>query len=67
MSIKPYYRVAESRKEAMASIDLMLERFTRIRFEEESRNGLVIVAAIYGKIVDGKEGLRGDFKKFFQR
>ena len=38
----------------MASIDLMLERFTRIRFEEESRNGLVIVAAIYGKIVDGK-------------
>jgi len=49
-------RVAESRKEAMASIDLMLERFTRIRFEEESRNGLVIVAAIYGKIVDDISG-----------
>ena len=47
-------RVAESRKEAMASIDLMLERFSRIRSEEQSKNGLVIVAAIYGKVVDGK-------------
>ena len=38
----------------MASIDLMLERFSRIRLEETSRNGLVIIAAIYGKVVDGK-------------
>ena len=47
------YRVAESRKEAMASIDLMLERYSRIRSEEVSRGGLVIIAAVYGKIVDG--------------
>jgi len=49
-------RVAESRKEAMASIDLMLERFSRIRSEEQSKNGLVIVAAIYGKVVDDISG-----------
>ena len=48
----------------MASIDLMLERFTRIRFEEESRNGLVIVAAIYGKIVDGKIDLACKYSKY---
>ena len=37
----------------MASIDLMLERFRRIRSEEATRNGLLIVAAVYGKIIDG--------------
>ena len=46
-------RVAESRKEANASIDLMLERFRRIRSEEAAKNGLVIVAAVYGKLVEG--------------
>ena len=37
----------------MANIDLMLERFRRIRSEEATRNGLLIVAAVYGKIIDG--------------
>ena len=50
-------RVAESRKEAMASIDLMLERFRRIRSEEATRNGLLIVAAVYGKIIEGMKRL----------
>ena len=38
----------------MASIDLMLERYCRIRSEEASKNGLVIIVAVYGKIIDGK-------------
>ena len=37
----------------MASIDLMIERYSRIRQEEESKNGLIILAAVYGKIIDG--------------
>eukprot|EP00095_Tigriopus_kingsejongensis_P005439 maker-scaffold224_size251237-snap-gene-0.18 protein:Tk05439 transcript:maker-scaffold224_size251237-snap-gene-0.18-mRNA-1 annotation:"-like protein subfamily c member 11" len=43
-------RVAESRREAEVSVDLMRERFNRIRAEEESKNGLVILLALYGKI-----------------
>lgn len=49
-------RVAERRKEAMASMELMLERYSRIRFEEASRNGLIILAAVYGKLVDDVTG-----------
>jgi len=45
-------KVAEARKEAAASIDLMRERFNRIRHDEASRGGLVIVAAVYGKLLD---------------
>ncbi len=37
----------------MASIDLMIERYSRIRQEEESKNGLIILGAVYGKIIDG--------------
>ena len=37
----------------MASIDLMIERYSRIRQEEESKNGLIILAAVYGKMIDG--------------
>jgi DnaJ family protein C protein 11 len=46
-------RVAEARKEAMASIDLMKERFNRIRQDEMTKGGLVVVAAIYGKLING--------------
>ena len=45
------FRVAESRREAEASIDLMRERYSRILTEEENKNGLVIVCALYGKLV----------------
>ena len=47
-------KVAEARKEAAASIDLMRERFNRIRHDEASHGGLVIVAAVYGKLLDGE-------------
>jgi len=49
-------RVAERRKVAMASIDLMIERYSRIRQEEESKNGLIILAAVYGKMIDDTNG-----------
>ena len=44
------FRIAETRREAEASIDLMRERFARIRSDEEAKGGLVIVAAVYGKM-----------------
>ena len=46
-------RVAEARKEALASVELMTERFNRIRQEEFTRGGFVVVFALYGKIFDG--------------
>ena len=42
----------------MASIDLMIERYSRIRQEEESKNGLIILAAVYGKMIDGMLDVR---------
>ena len=51
--------MAEAKKEAMASIDLMRERFNRIRQDELARGGLVIVAAVYGKVLDGEFGFGG--------
>ena len=54
----PYLKVAEAKKEAMASIDLMRERFNRIRQDELARGGLVIVVAVYGKLLDGEFGFR---------
>ena len=50
--------MAEAKKEAMASIDLMRERFNRIRQDELARGGLVIVVAVYGKLLDGEFGFR---------
>ena len=47
-------RVALARKEAQASVELMRERFSRIRQEEIHRGGLVVVLALYGKIIDGE-------------
>lgn len=42
--------MAEKKKEAQAAIDLMSVSFSRIRAEEESRRGLVIISALYGKL-----------------
>ncbi len=36
----------------------MRERFSRIRSDEERRGGLVVVLAIYGRLVQGEEGLQ---------
>ncbi|XP_066901792.1 dnaJ homolog subfamily C member 11 isoform X1 [Halyomorpha halys] len=43
-------RMAEKRKEAVAAVNLMSVAFARIRSEEESRRGLVIISALYGKL-----------------
>ena len=37
------------------SPDLMRERFNRIRQDEASKGGLVVVAALYGKLLDGEK------------
>ena len=41
-------KVAAARKEAEASLSLMEERYTRIRAEEQSRDGLLIDQCLYG-------------------
>ncbi|XP_059470966.1 dnaJ homolog subfamily C member 11 [Neocloeon triangulifer] len=41
-------RIAQKKREAMASISLMQQTFARISSEEDKKNGLVIVVAIYG-------------------
>ena len=47
-------RVALAKVEAEASVNLMRERYVRSREEEEAKKGLVIVRAIYGKIMAGQ-------------
>ncbi|XP_055313601.1 dnaJ homolog subfamily C member 11 [Sitodiplosis mosellana] len=48
-------RMAEKKREAEAAVDLMSVQYERNYSEEEKRNGLLIVSAIYGKIVDNSE------------
>ncbi|KAK9501125.1 hypothetical protein O3M35_002228 [Rhynocoris fuscipes] len=43
-------RMAEKRREAEAATNLMAVAFARIRNEEESRRGLIIKSAIYGRL-----------------
>lgn len=40
------------KREAGAAVDLMRAAFERIHSEEENRNGLVILRALYGKNAD---------------
>lgn len=47
-------RVEKARLEAEASVDLMRERYARLREDEEAKRGLVVVRAVYGKIMEGK-------------
>lgn len=42
----------EKRREAKAAVDLMKAAYDRIRREEENRNGLIILNALYGKEAD---------------
>lgn len=44
--------MSEKKREAEAAIDLMSVQYERNRLEEERRNGLLILNAIYGKIDD---------------
>lgn len=45
-------RMSEKKREAEAAIDLMSVQYERNCLEEERRNGLLILNAIYGKIDD---------------
>lgn len=42
----------EKKREAKAAVDLMKAVYERIRREEEGRNGLIILNALYGKEAD---------------
>ena len=44
--------MAEAKKEAQNSIKLMQERYQRILNEEINKSGLVILVALYGKLID---------------
>lgn len=46
-------RLQQKRKEAQAAVSLMLAQYDRICADEESKNGLIIVHAFYGKFDDG--------------
>ncbi|XP_011151272.1 dnaJ homolog subfamily C member 11 isoform X2 [Harpegnathos saltator] len=44
-------RILEKQREAKAAIELMKETVSRIRAEEESKKGLIITKALYGRFV----------------
>lgn len=46
-----FNKLLEKRKEAMAAQELMQATYNRIKDEEERKKGLVIIKAIYGKII----------------
>lgn len=46
-------RLLQKRKEAQAAIDLMTAAYSRIKNEEENKKGLIIVKALYGKLILG--------------
>nr|CAI5854429.1 unnamed protein product [Callosobruchus analis] len=46
-----FNKLLEKRREAMAAQELMQATYNRIRDEESNKKGLVIIKAIYGKIV----------------
>lgn len=52
-------KLIEKRKEAQAAIDLMSATYARICSEEEAKKGLIIVKALYGKLVSES----GDFNR----
>lgn len=47
-------RFLEKVKEAKAAIQLMQATYSRICDEEEQKKGLVIIKALYGKIISGE-------------
>jgi len=47
-------RVSEARREAEACINLMSERYNRIKSEEEGIGGVVIVSCLYGTLANEK-------------
>ncbi|KAJ8920873.1 hypothetical protein NQ315_015666 [Exocentrus adspersus] len=56
-----YNKLLEKRREAMAAQELMMATYNRIREEENNKKGLVIIKAIYGRIVAGPSN-QGDIE-----
>ena len=55
--------MAEAKKEAHNSIRLMQERYQRILNEEINKSGLVVLVALYGKLLDnGKKVIIGFYR-----
>ena len=50
----------EKQKEAKAAIELMKATFSRIRAEEESKRGLIITKALYGRFVYPQDRVLGE-------
>lgn len=44
-------RIAETRKEAAYSVELMRERYNRMYTEESAKNGIIILVALYGQLL----------------
>lgn len=57
-----YNKLLEKRREAMAAQELMMATYNRIREEESNKKGLVIIKAIYGRIITGK--LAQNYERF---
>lgn len=53
-------QMEQKQKEAEAAVNLMRAQFERIRTEEESRRGLVIVEAKYGRIISSGDARTAD-------
>jgi DnaJ family protein C protein 11 len=44
--------MAEKKREAQAAVELMRATFARVRSDEEAKRGLVIIKALYGRVVN---------------
>jgi len=55
-------KIAEAKREALASCNLMTERYRRIMREEEEKSGLLIVCALYGLLANDKGNLKKELK-----
>lgn len=53
-------QMEQKQKEAEAAVNLMRAQFERIRLEEESRKGLIIVEAKYGRIISSGDARTSD-------
>jgi DnaJ family protein C protein 11 len=44
--------MAEKKREALAAVELMRATFARVRSDEESKRGVVIIKALYGRLTN---------------
>jgi DnaJ family protein C protein 11 len=45
-------RMAEKKREAESAVQLMRATFARVRSDEEAKRGLIIIKALYGRLVN---------------